>query len=206
MSIAPHYGASREHRARLQAAGVGHSLAPVDADIITLIWLAVGLFLVGVELVVPGLVVIFLGMGALLTAALRWLGLIEGMPASVITFVVASVAFVLGLRSTVKKWFPPEESVHDDDEVMRAYGTVVDVLEDVSELGDEKPGGRIRFEGTSWPAGTTTGVIPKGSKARLVVRKDLAWLVEPAAAALEAPGEETVPAERVGERKDGEEG
>lgn len=178
----------------------------MDANLITLIWLAVGLALIGVELLVPGLVVVFLGLGAVATAALRWLGLIEGMPASVVTFVVSSVVMVLGLRSTAKKWFPAEESVYDDDEVMRAYGSVVEVLEDVSELGDdEKPAGRIRYEGTSWPAATTEGVLKKGARARLVVREDLAWIVEPAEAALEAPADEAVPAQDTKQKDKGEE-
>jgi membrane protein implicated in regulation of membrane protease activity len=112
---------------------------------------------------------------------------------------------VFGLRSTVKKWFPPEETVYDDNEVMRAYGSVVEVLEDVGELGDDKPTGRIRYEGTSWPAATTAGVIKKGAHARLVVREDLAWVVEPAEGELEAPAEEVVPAQGTKDRKDGEE-
>lgn len=182
----------------------------MDADIITLIWLAAGLLLIGIELFAPGLVLVFLGMGALLTAGLRFIGVIESLPASVGTFLASSVAMVFGLRGVIQKWFPPDDFVEEDDEAMAAYGKIVEVIEDVSEATAAKPEGRIRYEGTTWPAATTEGVLNKGARARLVYRKDHVWIVEvaPEALALAAESadhsEEKVPVAPIGTEKDGE--
>lgn len=152
----------------------------MDSDIITLIWLAVGLLLIAFELFVPGLVVVFAGLGALAVAILRWVGVIEGLPASFITWMVSSVVMVLALRGTLRRWFPAEESRHVDNEDLDLFGKVVDVLEDVSEAAPGvEPSGRVRFGGTTWPAATAEGRIQKGAKARLVYRDSLAWVVEP---------------------------
>jgi membrane protein implicated in regulation of membrane protease activity len=162
----------------------------VDADVITLIWIAVGLLFIAIELFVPGLVVVFMGLGALAVALLRWIGVVEGLPASFITWLISSVVMVVSLRGTLRKWFPPEESHKVDDEDVRGFGQLVEVLEDIVPADDDsdKPAGRVRFEGTSWPAATTEGVIKKGQRARLVYRQDLAWIVEPVGELTEGDG------------------
>lgn len=153
----------------------------MSGDVITLIFLAVGLLLVAFELFVPGLVVVFAGLGAIAVAILRYVGVVEGLPASFITWMVSSVVMVLALRGTLRRWFPPEESRHVDNEDLDLFGKVVDVLEEVSEATPGvEPSGRVRFGGTTWPAATAEGTIPKGAKARLVYRDSLAWIVEPA--------------------------
>lgn len=165
----------------------------MDSDVITLIWLAVGLLLVGFELLVPGFVVVFAGLGALAVALLRYVGLVEGLPASFIAWLVSSVVMVFAFRSTLRRWFPPEESRTEENEAVDAYGRVVDVLEDVNESSAEAPlVGRVRFGGTDWPAVTAEGTIRKGAKARLVYRDNLAWVVEPVPA-LEEGTEATEP-------------
>lgn len=152
----------------------------MDPDTITLIWVAIGLLLVAVEFFVPGLVVIFTGLGALAVALLRWVGVIEGLPASFATWLVTSVLMVVALRGTLKRFFPPDLMTTQDNEAVAAYGQLVEVLEDVLEPDGDGVSGRVRFQGTSWPAVTSEGTIKKGQKARLVYRDNLAWVVEPA--------------------------
>lgn len=152
----------------------------MDGDVITLIWLAVGLLLIAFELFMPGLVVVFAGLGALAVAILRYVGVVEGLPASFITWLVSSVVMVLAFRSTLRKWFPAEESTKVENEDLDAFGKVVDVLEEVTESSSGAPAvGRVRFGGTTWAAVTAEGTIPKGAKAKLVYRDNLAWVVEP---------------------------
>jgi inner membrane protein len=151
----------------------------VDPEVITLIWFAVGLLLVASEFLVPGLVVIFAGLGALAVALLRFIGVIEGLPASFATWLVASVLMVVALRGTLKRYFPPESWQKQGDEDIDAFGHLVEVTEDVSEVGAFPVTGRVRFQGTTWPASTPEGTIKKGQQARLVYRDNLAWVVEP---------------------------
>ena len=130
------------------------------------------------EAIVPGLVVIFFGGGAILTGLLRFLEVIESVPASVLTWLGLSAALVVALRSTVKKWFPPDESVGEVDEDLEAYGQVVEIVEAVSEFGDGEPG-RIRLDGSTWPAWSVKGTLAPGMRGKLVYRKNLDWYVEP---------------------------
>lgn len=146
-----------------------------------LIWLIVGLALVGSEFFVPGLIMLFPGLGALVVAALQAAGLVDSLPASLLTWAGSSIALFAVMRSSLRRWFPAEESRRLEREGADAYGKLVEVLEDVAE---QNPGealrGRIRHEGTTWPAASTTGTIRKGERARLVYRDELAWVVEPA--------------------------
>lgn len=151
----------------------------MDDSVITLIWLAVGLLLMAAELFLPGLVVVFLGVSAVVVALLRWVGLVTDLPMSFLAWMVISIALVVGLRGAVRRWFPPEESKGETDEDLAAFGTVVDVVEDCHEADDEAPTGRIRFQGSTWPAMSASGVVKKGQRAKLVYRQNLTWVVEP---------------------------
>jgi membrane protein implicated in regulation of membrane protease activity len=85
----------------------------------------------------------------------------------------------VALRGTLKRFFPPETSTKQGDEDVAAFGQLVEVTEDVVEVGQEPVTGRVRFQGTSWPAVAANGTIQKGQRARLVYRENLAWVVEP---------------------------
>ena len=52
-------------------------------------------------------------------------------------------------------------------------------MEVVTGVNAKDPAGRIRYQGTSWPAISLQGDIPAGRKARLLARDNLAWVVEP---------------------------
>jgi membrane protein implicated in regulation of membrane protease activity len=56
-----------------------------------------------------------------------------------------------------------------------AMGQIVEVMEDICEEHDN---GRIRFQGTTWKARSTGAVLPKGSRAQLVLRDKTVWVVE----------------------------
>ena len=142
---------------------------------ITLIWLIAGLLLCASEAVVPGLITIFLGLGALGVAGLRWLGLIESLPVSFLVWLASSTALIFALRRTMVRWISPDSSKADIDEARAEFGQRVEVLTDVS---DSDEGGRIRFQGTSWPAKTAEGTLKKGALARIVYRENTTYIIE----------------------------
>ncbi len=146
------------------------------ADLITLAWLIVGLLLIGGEVIIPGLVAVFLGAAAVLVAGLRYVGLIDSLVASIFVWMGASVGFTYTLRGWMKKYLPAESQRGQINEGITSIGEVVEVLVDVTE---RDASGRIRYQGTTWPATSTDRVIPKGARARLVARDNLAWIVEP---------------------------
>jgi membrane protein implicated in regulation of membrane protease activity len=145
-------------------------------DFITWAWLIGGVLLIILELFVPGLVVCFLGAGALLVAFLRWLGVLTGTVNSFTVWFISSIVLLVGLRHFLLRFLPSDRSFQMTDEDLQAVGSVVEVVESVSS-GDQK--GRVRFGGTTWPAVSKEGTIPKGKKAKLLLRDNLVWTVEP---------------------------
>jgi membrane protein implicated in regulation of membrane protease activity len=166
----------------------------VDPEIVTWIWLAAGLLMMAVELMVPGLVLVFMGLAAVAVSILRFIGVVEGLPESFVLWMISSILLVATLRRAATKWFPSEKQrANVDDEERDAYGKEVTVLE---EIGENHADGRIRYQGTSWPAISVKGTLPKGIRVRIVYRENLNWVVEPIdeeLKALEPPREEKVP-------------
>lgn len=138
-------------------------------------WIVLGFALIVLELFIPGLVVIFLGAGALIVAFLQWIGLLESWPASISAWIGSSVLFLVFLRGLCKKFLPGEVSKGNVDEDDEAFGAVVDVMDTVRSDNAE---GRIKFRGTTWSAKCIEGKIKAGEKAKIVYRDNMTWIVE----------------------------
>ena len=143
-------------------------------DTITWLWLIAGLLLIATELFIPGLVVCFLGAAAILVAAFRWLGLVSGLMESFTVWFVTSIVLLIGLRHFLMRWIPSESTYTVADEDVDAVGSIVEVVQTVSESTQ----GRIRYAGTTWPAATLHGTLLPGQKARLLYRDNLVWVIE----------------------------
>jgi len=141
-----------------------------------LFWFIFGGILLLLEFLLPGLVVIFLGASAVLVGLALSLGWIEGLSESLMTWFISSIVLILSLRGALLKFAPTGKvSVAELNDQESCLGKIVTVAEDV---GLNK-GGRIFFQGTTWPAVTTEGQIPKGAKARVLVRLNVTYVVEP---------------------------
>jgi membrane protein implicated in regulation of membrane protease activity len=154
----------------------------------TALFLLGGLLLLASEFVAPSLVAIFLGAGALITAGLRGLGVVDSVPVSVLVWAVTTLALVVPFRPLVQRLVAKRSVVKRDatdvEHDREQMGQVVDVLEDISEVDDN---GRIRFQGTTWQARSTSGSFKKGDRVQLVYRAEAIWIVE----AVEGAGPET---------------
>ena len=139
-------------------------------------WIVAGAVLIVLELIVPGMVLVFLGAGALLVALLVWLGLIQTWVASITTWFIASLVFLLVLRSLFQRFISGDTEKQSTDEDLDAYGQVVDVVEAIAP-GEE---GRIRYRGTTWQAVCYDHTLEAGTKAQIICRENLIWTVEPA--------------------------
>ncbi|MCZ6556587.1 MAG: NfeD family protein, partial [SAR324 cluster bacterium] len=105
----------------------------MNPDTITWIWLGAGVLLMFTELLVPGLVVVFLGLGAVLVAFGRWLHLLEGIVPSFTAWFVISLALLIGLRQLLARFLPAETTYQSPDEDINAQGSLVDVVEAVAD-------------------------------------------------------------------------
>lgn len=148
----------------------------MSAEQVTWVWAGAGALLMALELVVPGLILVFLGAGALVVAGVRALGWVQGTLPSLTAWFVASSALLLGLRSLLQRLLPGQTERGQTDEDADAFGQVVPVVEAIP--GGEAEG-RIRFHGTSWPARSAEGPIEAGAAARILYRESNAWVVEP---------------------------
>jgi len=108
------------------------------------LWLAIGFFLLAAELLTTGFVFIFLGIGALLTAILLFLGIELSISAQVISFVLLSFGTMLILRKPLQRKFNQSSKEEYND----FKGQSCEVL----TWNSENQSGTVKYRGTQWQA------------------------------------------------------
>lgn len=171
----------------------------MDAELLTWAFLLGGVLLMILETVLPGGVAFFLGVGGLLTAGLRLLGLVSDPVVSVLVWMFVSTGLTIALRPLAVRYLGGDFSLAMTDEDAEAMGQTVTVVEPV----DAESKGRIRFRGATWDARTTEGRLPKGAEARILYRDNLTWIVEPTDhAAIDEEFSDVLNADRSGSESD----
>jgi len=139
------------------------------------LWLGSGIFLMAVEFLVPGLVMVFVGLGALTVALGMHLGYIDEIVQQFITFFISSIIYLLTLRFLVLRFVPSvtrKENIDEDEEVI---GSIVELVADINS-GEF---GRVEHSGSSWQAraeGDQT--ILKGEQVKIIGRDNITWIVQ----------------------------
>ena len=139
------------------------------------LWLGSGIFLMAIEFLVPGLVLVFVGLGSLTVVFGMYLGYIDGILQQFITFFISSIIYLFTLRFLVLRFFTSvtrKENIDEDEEVM---GSIVELVADINsgELG------RVEHSGSSWQAraeGDQT--ILKGEQVKIIGRDNITWIVQ----------------------------
>lgn len=142
-----------------------------------LAWFLVGLVLLLAELVTPGFVVIFFGVGAWVTALLIALGLLPTFNAQLITFMAASVVSLLLFRKRGKSMFEGRRgggygANETIDSIVGEKATVV------ADIAPHAGGGKVEFNGSHWQAEAQVA-IAKGTTVVIVERRNLTLIVKP---------------------------
>jgi len=147
----------------------------MEVDTVFLVWFIGGIALMVVELVVPGGIIFFLGLGATVVSGLLFIGLIDGWIQAFTTWFIVSLALIFGLRGVVQKYMPAHVEKGSTDEDLDAYGHRAEVAETIPADGE----GRISFRGSTWAARNYhSGELPPGTAVRIVFRDNLVWVVE----------------------------
>ena len=139
------------------------------------LWLGSGIFLMAIEFLVPGLVLVFVGLGSLTVVFGMHFGYIDGILQQFITFFVSSIIYLLTLRFLVLRFVPTvtrKENIDEDEEVM---GSIVEIVADINS-GEF---GRVEHSGSSWQAraeGDQT--ILKGEQVKIIGRDNITWIVQ----------------------------
>jgi membrane protein implicated in regulation of membrane protease activity len=138
-----------------------------------IIWFIIGLVLFLLELVLPGFVIFFFGVGAWITALLCLLAN-PGINLQVIVFAATSVLSLLALRKMIQKRF-----FYSKEELSRAVEDEFTGGE-ATALTDIEPGktGKVEFKGTSWKA-ESDSVIREGARVIIKDKENFKLIVEP---------------------------
>jgi membrane protein implicated in regulation of membrane protease activity len=140
-------------------------------------WLLFGVFLIVLEFFAPGVILVFFGVGAIVTSLTTWLGLTPETSEQTVVFGISSVVLLFGLRHFVKKWFVGHThhggGNHDDDFTGREARVLI-------SLPGDNQDGRVEIKGAQWNARSHTPV-PAGSIVIIERREGLTFYVRPRA-------------------------
>lgn len=137
------------------------------------LWLLLGIVLVFSEFAVPGLVIVFFGIGALVTALAVWVA--DPAPVwQIAVFALASVASLLAGRryfrgllhgQTFRRATSTDDIETESDALIGATGTVTDAIR-------PPVSGRVAVRGSDWSA-TADEPLERGTTVRVVSRDSI---------------------------------
>jgi len=138
-----------------------------------LVWFILGLVLLLLELVMPGFVIFFFGVGAWVTA-LVCLFANPGINLQVVIFAVTSVIALLAFRKLIQNKFI--YSRNDKSDAVEDEFTGKEAVA-VNDFGSDKKG-KVEFKGTSWKA--ESGSEIRAGQTVIIIEKDnFKLIVEP---------------------------
>jgi membrane protein implicated in regulation of membrane protease activity len=116
-----------------------------------LLWFLLGLALIFLEFVVPGVILVFFGIGAWAAALTSYIGLTASLQSQLLVFGATSVLLLVVLRKWIKgKFYGHVGDVQDQTKNIDEFnGQTVVVLQDVIP---NKTGGAVEFKGARWRA------------------------------------------------------
>ena len=135
------------------------------------IWLYIGAFLMLAEIVSPGFVIFFFGLGAATVAVFKWAMPSLGLAAQLAIFSVASVLYLVVLRRYMKKLFMGD-SENSPGLSSEYVGRVAKVVETIRP---DVPG-RIDLDEVQWKA-TANERLDPGTEVKVVAQDNLTMRV-----------------------------
>lgn len=138
-----------------------------------LIWFLVGLVLILMEFVIPGLVIVFFGVGAWVVTIL--VSIFPGMAVWVqlMIFTIFSVTALVLLRRSLKKRFFDVDEGAETDKIDDFIGHTALVEKAISK----NMNGKITFKGVSWEA-ISEKDIEAGATVRIIGKDSIKLKVE----------------------------
>jgi inner membrane protein len=136
-----------------------------------LVWAAIGLFLLIVELATVSFILCFIGLGALMVALTTWIGITLSLSSQLIVFSASSLLMLFLLRKTAKKLFAGHADAPPD-----YAGQKVAVVKSIPAGGE----GTIQYRGSDWIAfSDTPQTIPEGAVAQIETIEGIRVKVKP---------------------------
>ena len=141
-----------------------------------IIWFVVGLVLILLEFAVPGVILVFFGIGAWIVTILVYFNVLTSLTSQLFVFGAASVALLVVLRKWVKdKFFGHISGSQDLSQNLDEFvGKNVQVLTDVIP---GKTDGQVEFKGANWNA-VADVEIKRGETATIVKNDGLTLIIK----------------------------
>lgn len=125
-----------------------------------LMWAIIGLILILMELATISFVLMFFGIGALVTALLTWLGVTDTLMSQLTVFILVSIALFAAFRRVLKNLFHLK-----DDVTAEHIGQRCRVTKEIPRNGGE---GNVDYRSSVWIAFTDSpDPIPVGSEVEI---------------------------------------
>lgn len=129
------------------------------------IWMIVGAVMMLLEFILPGAVIVFLGIAALLVGIGIYFSWITTITSAFLAWFIISIILMLFLRSIFVKYFEGDSLVQNVNEDLDIIGSLVTVTEDIKPYKE----GRIRFRDSTW-SGRSEEEIDNGQQAIIIGR------------------------------------
>lgn len=137
----------------------------------SLAWFILGIVLMAAELIVPGFIIFFFGIGALVTAGLSYFGIVDNFALQMVIFLGTSILSLFIFRRKFSSSFKGDVShVMKPGEMLdNIRGAKAVVIADIKADGVH---GRVEYNGTVWEADADE-FIPKGEVVEILERINL---------------------------------
>ncbi|WP_394176854.1 NfeD family protein [Thalassotalea litorea] len=140
-----------------------------------LIWGGLGVLMMLLEIIIPGGIIIFLGISAVVVALTLQLGLIDHWVHAFTCWFILSLLLLLLFRNITQKMVGGDTRIDNTDEELDMFGAEVEVVETIGP-GNQK--GRVMFQGSSWTALGDGSEIKPGEAAKVICRENISLVVE----------------------------
>lgn len=137
-------------------------------------WIIAGFGMVFLEFFVPGIFIIFLGLGAIFTGVIVLVAPIQ-MGTQILVWVLSSGLIILVASQFLKNLFPSDESYAESANKDDYIGKTVLVVKRV-EPGSKE--GRVQLQGTEWYATSINHTLEIGENAKVYDRENLLLIIE----------------------------
>lgn len=140
-----------------------------------IIWIILGIVFIFFEFFIPGLVIAFFGVGALITALTTWMKLTTSLTSQLLVFMISSLLFLVFLRKYVKSTFLGKTKESESERNFNIeIGKIVPVVEFIQP---GEVGGKVRYMGTTWSATASEPIAP-GDSVEIIGNDGLTLIVE----------------------------
>jgi len=142
-----------------------------------LIWFLAGLALVLLEFAAPGVILVFFGLGAWITALTTLLGLTPGLTSQLLVFGISSVILLVVLR----RWFRKRLFGHtsgDQDPLENLDTPAGDKVLVTVAVVPGSDAGRVEYKGAEWEA-RAVEPIAAGEPAVIVETDGITLVIKP---------------------------